>query len=70
MPNISFATGGDGEESQFVGYVAKDSRNRRECHIFDCYGKAPDIIATGTIFLFWLDPSVFMSRPRSPLIAF
>eukprot|EP00035_Acanthoeca_spectabilis_P020852 m.434912 g.434912 ORF g.434912 m.434912 type:complete len:448 (+) comp17784_c0_seq1:130-1473(+) len=46
MPNISFATGGDAEDYEFVGYVAKDSTNYRECHVFDCGHLAADIIAT------------------------
>lgn len=46
MPNISFATGGDAEDYEFVGYVAKDATGFRECHVFDCGHLAADIIAT------------------------
>lgn len=46
MPNISFATGGDAEDYDLIGYVAKDSRGKRECHVFDCGHMAADIIAT------------------------
>lgn len=46
MPNISFATGGDAEDHEFIGYVAKDASQFRECHVFDCGDHAADIIAT------------------------
>eukprot|EP00038_Savillea_parva_P006611 m.164778 g.164778 ORF g.164778 m.164778 type:complete len:439 (-) comp12470_c0_seq1:158-1474(-) len=46
MPNISFATGGDADDFEFVGYVAKDRMGTRECHVFDCGHLAADIIAT------------------------
>ena len=45
-PNISFATGGDEGDYDLIGYVAKDQRNFRECHVFDCGPRAKDIIAT------------------------
>eukprot|EP00040_Diaphanoeca_grandis_P003000 m.23377 g.23377 ORF g.23377 m.23377 type:complete len:454 (-) comp14193_c0_seq1:224-1585(-) len=46
MPNISFATGGDVEDFEIIGYVAKDHMNKRECHVFDCGHMAADVIAT------------------------
>lgn len=46
MPNISFSTGGDPEDYEIIGYVAKDNSNRRECHVFDCGHMAADVIAT------------------------
>jgi len=46
MPNISFATGGDPEEFEIIGYVSKDNNNKRECHVFDCGHMAADVIAT------------------------
>ena len=46
MPCISFATGGDATEYDMIGYVAKDARNQRDCHVFDCGHMAHDIIAT------------------------
>ena len=46
MPNISFATGGEGDEYNVIGYVAKDSANNRECHVFDCGDDAQNIIST------------------------
>jgi SHC-transforming protein 1 len=46
MPSISFATGGDQNEYDMIGYVAKDMRNVREVHVFDCGHMAHDIIAT------------------------
>lgn len=46
MPSISFATGGDPEDYDVIGYVAKDDRNVRECHVFECGDTAHDIIAT------------------------
>ncbi|XP_065188608.1 SHC-transforming protein 1-like isoform X2 [Sycon ciliatum] len=46
MPSISFATGGEGEGIDFIGYVAKDQVNDRACHCFDCGDLAYDIITT------------------------
>ena len=45
-PCISFATGGDSTEYDMIGYVAKDARNVREVHVFDCGHMAHDVIAT------------------------
>ena len=46
MPNISFSTGGDPEDYEIIGYVAKDNHNNREIHVFDCGHMAADVIAT------------------------
>eukprot|EP00043_Microstomoeca_roanoka_P007137 m.68971 g.68971 ORF g.68971 m.68971 type:complete len:496 (+) comp13708_c4_seq1:216-1703(+) len=46
MPCISFATGGEAYGYTTIGYVAKDSRNIRECHVFECGEMAPEIMAT------------------------
>eukprot|EP00047_Mylnosiga_fluctuans_P002114 m.223237 g.223237 ORF g.223237 m.223237 type:complete len:461 (-) comp10897_c0_seq1:59-1441(-) len=46
MPCISFATGGDAVDYDVIGYVAKDQRNVREVHVFDCGHMAPDVMAT------------------------
>lgn len=46
MPNISFATGGEAEDYDLIGYVAKDARGARDIHVFDCGHMAHDIIAT------------------------
>ena len=46
MPSISFATGGSAQNYTTIGYVAKDSRNVRECHVFDCGDMAQEIMAT------------------------
>jgi hypothetical protein len=46
MPCISFATGGDANDYDMIGYVAKDARNMREVHVFDCGHMAHDVIAT------------------------
>lgn len=46
MPNISFSTGGDPEDYEIIGYVAKDNHNKREIHVFDCGHMAADVIAT------------------------
>ena len=46
MPCISFATGGDSTDYDVIGYVAKDSRNVREVHVFDCGHMAQDVMAT------------------------
>ena len=46
MPSISFATGSAPTEYDILGYVAKDARNLRECHVFFCGDTAPDVMAT------------------------
>lgn len=47
MQGISFASGGEKEWIDMVGYVAKDSVNGRACHVFDCGGDlAYDVINT------------------------
>ncbi|XP_075256935.1 SHC-transforming protein 1-like isoform X2 [Convolutriloba macropyga] len=46
MSSISFASGGDGETSEFIGYVAKDYDNMRACHVVEVPALAPDVIAT------------------------
>lgn len=46
MCSISFASGGEGETSEFIGYVAKDSDNQRACHVVEVPSLAPDVIAT------------------------
>lgn len=47
MPNISFASGGDSEMSDFVAYVAKDSAHGRACYVLECMGgRAQEVIST------------------------
>ncbi|EGD73348.1 hypothetical protein PTSG_05060 [Salpingoeca rosetta] len=46
MPAISFATGGSSHDYTTLAYVAKDSRNVRECHVFECSDMAQEIMAT------------------------
>lgn len=47
MPNISFASGGDSDMSEFVAYVAKDSTRGRACYVLDCWGgRAQEVIST------------------------
>ncbi|XP_041567334.2 SHC-transforming protein 3 isoform X2 [Taeniopygia guttata] len=47
MQSISFASGGDPDTSDYIAYVAKDSVNRRACHILECCdGLAQDVIST------------------------
>ncbi|XP_065194497.1 SHC-transforming protein 1-like [Sycon ciliatum] len=46
MPSISFATGGEREFVDFIGYVAKDPIYDRACHTFDCGDLAFDVITT------------------------
>ena len=46
MPCISFATGGSPSDYSVIGYVAKDHRNFRECHVFECGEVAGDVMAT------------------------
>eukprot|EP00043_Microstomoeca_roanoka_P025415 m.8619 g.8619 ORF g.8619 m.8619 type:complete len:356 (-) comp5493_c0_seq1:309-1376(-) len=43
---ISFAAGGDGTAFNFITYVAKDRRDNRYCHVFDCGPLADDLLAT------------------------
>lgn len=46
MPCISFATGSEPADYTAIGYVAKDHRNMRECHVFECGDLASDVMAT------------------------
>jgi len=46
MPSISFATGLGEADYSIIGYVAKDHRNIREVHVFDCGELAPDVMTT------------------------
>ncbi|KAK6617156.1 hypothetical protein RUM44_005487 [Polyplax serrata] len=47
MPRISFASGGDTDTLDFVGYVAKDLEDWRACYVLECGGGlAQDVIAT------------------------
>jgi len=51
IKKISFAAGGQQSEYDFVTYVAKDKRDNRYCHVFDCSILADDVLATiGQIF--------------------
>lgn len=51
IKKISFAAGGNQTEYDFVTYVAKDKRDNRYCHVFDCKLLADDVLATiGQIF--------------------
>ena len=36
IKKISFAAGGSQNEYDFITYVAKDKRDNRYCHVFDC----------------------------------
>ncbi|CAH2000297.1 unnamed protein product [Acanthoscelides obtectus] len=47
MPRISFASGGDADTLDFVGYIAKDENDLRACYVLECGGGlAKDVIAT------------------------
>lgn len=47
MPKISFASGGDSDTLDFVGYIAKDSCDLRACYVLECIGGlAKDVIST------------------------
>lgn len=47
MPKISFASGGDADTLDFVGYIAKDEDDLRACYVLECGGcLAKDVIAT------------------------
>lgn len=47
MPKISFASGGDADTLDFVGYIAKDEDDLRACYVLECGGGlAKDVIAT------------------------
>lgn len=51
IKKISFAAGGQSNDYDFVTYVAKDKRDNRYCHVFDCSILADDVLATiGQIF--------------------
>eukprot|EP00054_Salpingoeca_dolichothecata_P038048 m.12751 g.12751 ORF g.12751 m.12751 type:complete len:370 (+) comp8190_c1_seq1:46-1155(+) len=43
---ISFASGGSPEDYDYVTYVAKDRRDNRYCHVFDCAKLSDDVLAT------------------------
>nr|CAH7754975.1 unnamed protein product [Callosobruchus chinensis] len=38
MPRISFASGGDADTLDFVGYIAKDENELRACYVLECEG--------------------------------
>lgn len=47
MPKISFASGGDSDTLDFVGYIAKDLNELRACYVLECGGGlAKDVIST------------------------
>uniref|UniRef100_A0A0K2VDS7 SHCtransforming protein 1like [Acyrthosiphon pisum] n=1 Tax=Lepeophtheirus salmonis TaxID=72036 RepID=A0A0K2VDS7_LEPSM len=49
MPNISFASGGDADTSNYVAYVAKDKTHggTRSCYVIECTGgRAQEVITT------------------------
>ncbi|KAJ8923639.1 hypothetical protein NQ315_010219 [Exocentrus adspersus] len=47
MPRISFASGGDSDTLDFVGYIAKDANDLRACYVLECGGGlAKDVIST------------------------
>ncbi|XP_058012503.1 SHC-transforming protein 4 isoform X2 [Ahaetulla prasina] len=47
MQSISFASGGDPDNTDYVAYVAKDPVNQRACHILECpSGIAQEVINT------------------------
>lgn len=47
MPRISFASGGDSETLDFVGFIAKDAMDWRACYVLECGGGlAKDVIST------------------------
>eukprot|EP00041_Stephanoeca_diplocostata_P012255 m.205411 g.205411 ORF g.205411 m.205411 type:complete len:320 (+) comp18875_c0_seq2:98-1057(+) len=55
---ISFAAGGEKSEYDFVTYVAKDKRDNRYCHVFDCGILSDDVLATiGQIFNILQEPT-------------
>jgi hypothetical protein len=58
IKRISFAAGGSQNEYDFITYVAKDKRENRYCHVFDCSILADDVLATiGQIFNILTDKS-------------
>lgn len=57
---ISFATGGEKEAYSIITYVAKDKKENRYCHVFDCGALADDVLATlGQVF-------TLTSAPKEP----
>ncbi|CAB3978436.1 SHC-transforming 1-like [Paramuricea clavata] len=71
MQGISFASGGEKDCPDIVGYVAKDAKNRRACHVLDCpQSLSYDVINTiGQAFelrykMFLDDPPQLLPVPR------
>jgi len=57
ITKISFAAGGEKHEYDFVTYVAKDKRENRYCHVFDCGILSDDVLSTiGQIFNILTNP--------------
>lgn len=46
IAKISFAAGGDGKDYNMMAYVAKDKKDHRYCHVFNCHELVDDVIAT------------------------
>ena len=67
MPNISFASGGDSEMSDFVAYVAKDDENSRCCHILDCKGGIAQEVITTIGQAFELRFKEFLKKGNRPI---
>ncbi|XP_064390629.1 SHC-transforming protein 1-like [Halichondria panicea] len=65
LPSISFASGGDGPTSDFIGYVAKDPVHSRACHVFECPNSSQYVLATiGQAFE--LRYKMYLKQPRTP----
>ena len=64
---ISFASGGDGAAYSFLTYVAKDRRDNRYCHVFDCGKVADDLLATlGQVFNILQNKQNTRRQPKPP----
>eukprot|EP00047_Mylnosiga_fluctuans_P003316 m.228504 g.228504 ORF g.228504 m.228504 type:complete len:592 (+) comp11753_c0_seq1:212-1987(+) len=70
ISRISFATGGEREDYPLITYVAKDKRENRYCHVFDCGALADDVLATiGQVFTLTSTPSKPDNKPNEVLAA-
>eukprot|EP00056_Hartaetosiga_gracilis_P003974 m.69954 g.69954 ORF g.69954 m.69954 type:complete len:382 (+) comp11655_c0_seq1:65-1210(+) len=68
IDKISFAAGGSHDRAySFITYVAKDRRDNRYCHVFDCGAVADDVLATfGQIFTILTEKKNNVGRKMPP----
>ena len=66
MPNISFASNGDGDLSEYVAYVAKDHAHKRSCFVLQCEGGLAHNVINSIGQAFELRFKEFMKRTPRP----